>query len=101
MDRKIKVLTLLSIVIAAAIGASLVIAFQPTVKADSTNSSIASDVSQPALSSVNSTVDNASAPFGFSHMGFGGPRGFGPESGRCGGSGGFGQVQVSSDFTLT
>jgi hypothetical protein len=101
MDRKIKVLALLFIVIAAAVGASIVFALQPTAATtNSTTSNIASDVSQPVLSSVNSTSDNASAPFIFGHMGFGGPRGFGPEFGKCGGGPeGFGQVQVSSDFT--
>ena len=101
MDRKIKVLALLTIVLAAAIGASLVFALQTaTVKANSTTNNIASDVSTPTYSSVNSTSDNASAPFIFDHMGFGGPRGSGPEFGRCGGGPeGFGQIQVSSDFT--
>lgn len=98
MDKKIKVLALLSIVIAAALGASLVFALQPTVKADSSTNNIASDVSQSTFSSVNATYDNSSAPFG--HMGFGGQRGFGPELGNSGGeSEGFGQIQVSSDFT--
>lgn len=99
MDNKIKVLTLITIVIAAAVGASLVFALQTTAKADSTNNNIASDVSQPVVSSVNQTVDNSSAPFLFGDMRFGGPRGFGAEFGRRGGPMGFGQLQVSSDFT--
>ena len=93
MENRTKVLALLTIVIAAAVGASLVFALQPTVKAESTTGSIASDVSQPTMFSVNQTTDDASAPFIFGHMRFGGPdmcRGFG--------SGGFGAVQVSSDF---
>jgi|WetSurMetagenome_2_1015567.scaffolds.fasta_scaffold11153_4 hypothetical protein len=99
MDKKLKVLTLFTIIIAATIGATLVFAMQPTANADSTNSNIASDVSQPALSSVNQTVNNASAPLLFGHMRFGGPRGFGSDFGRSGGPMGFGQLQVSSDFT--
>lgn len=97
MDKKIKVLTLLTIILAAAFGGSLVFALQSTVKADSTNNNIASDVAQPALSSVNQTVDNASVPF-IGHMHFVGTRGFG-EFGKFGCSARFGQIQVSSDFT--
>ena len=97
MDKKIKVLALLTIVLAAVVGASLIFGLQSTGKADSTTNSIASDVSQPALSSVNQTVDNASIPF-FSHMRFGGARGFG-DFGRLSSPIRFGQIQVSSDFT--
>ena len=97
MDKKIKVFTLLTIILAAAVGVSLVFAIQSTMKADSTNVNIASDVAQPALSSVNQTVDNASVPF-IGHMRFGSSRGFG-EFGRFGCSARFGQIQVSSDFT--
>ena len=96
MDRKIMVLSLFGIVLAAVIGASFVFALQPTVKADSTTNNIASGVSQPALSSVNMTNTNM-PELRFGHMGFGAPRGMG--LGRSGGSGGFGQIQVSSDFT--
>jgi hypothetical protein len=98
MNRNIKVLALISIVIAAAIGASLVFALQPTVKADSTTGSLASDVSLPALSSVNST-DNNTEPSNI-FMGFDGPRGMFEPRGRGGfGNEGFGVFQLSSDFT--
>jgi hypothetical protein len=98
MDRKIKILSLLVIVLATVVGASLVLALQPTVKADSTTNSIASDVSQSALSSVNMTNTNV-PEFGFGHLEFGGSRGMSPEFGRCRGPEGFSQIQVSSDFT--
>jgi hypothetical protein len=96
MDKKIKILALLAIVIVAVVGSSLAFALQPTVKADLTNN-ISSDVSQPALSSVNQTVDNASIP-SIGHMRFEGLRGIG-EFGRFGCPARFGQIQVSSDFT--
>ena len=98
MDRKIKVLSLLSIVIVATVAGSL-LAMQSTVKAN-TNSMIASDVQSPALSSVNATDNN-----GFIFTGdisFGGPRGMGRGfggPGGCRGPGGFGSIQISSDFT--
>jgi hypothetical protein len=98
MDRKIKVLSLLVIVLAAVVGASLVFALQPTATTDSNTNNISSDVSQPALSSVNATEINT-PQFGFGHMGFGGSRGIGTEFGRSRGPEGFGQMQVSSDFT--
>jgi hypothetical protein len=98
MDRKTKVLSLLAIVLVSVIGTSLVLALQPTVKADSTKNNIASDVSQSALSSVNMTNTNV-PQFGFGHLGFEGPRGMSQEFGRCRGPEGFGQMQVSSDFT--
>ena len=53
MDKKIKVLALVSLVIAASIAGSIVLAMQSTAKADA-NSSVASDV-QPTLSSVTET----------------------------------------------
>ncbi len=80
---------------------------QSTVKADS-NSAVASDA-QPTLSSVNAT--NNGGFFDNGYMGFGGPRGMGMGQRirrfrRFGGNfssammpGGFGSIQVSSDFT--
>ena len=117
MDRKIKVLALISLVVAASVVASLVLAMQSTAKAD-TNSAVASDV-QPTLSSVNGTDNggfiNGDMGFGGHRMGgFGGPGGMGglggPRGmggfGEFGGNlssammpGGFGSIQVSSDFT--
>jgi len=107
MDRKIKVLALISIIVAAAVGATAVLALQSTAKADST-ASIAQDV-QPALSSINATNNNC---FITGYMGFGGPRGMGRgfgggfrAFGAFGGNffngtvGGFGSIQVSSAFT--
>jgi hypothetical protein len=103
MDKKIKVLALISIVIAATVAASIILVEQSTAKAD-TNGTVGSDV-QPTLSSVNTTNTG-----NFSINGFMGFRGFGDH--RCmgmgrgfggsqgfGGQGGFGSIQVSSDFT--
>jgi len=109
MDRKIKVLALISIIVAAAVGVAVVFASQSTAKADST-ASVAQNA-QPALSSINATNNNC---FNFGYTGFGGPKGFGGgfgggpfggRSGRFGGNffngsvGGFGSIQVSSAFT--
>jgi hypothetical protein len=108
MDRKIKVLALISIVVAAAVGAAVVLALQSTAKADP--NAPASDV-QATLSSLNATNNNG---FMNGYMGFAGPRGTGggfggPDRrggfGRFGGNffngtaGGFGSIQVSSAFT--
>jgi hypothetical protein len=98
MNTKIKVLALISLVIAASVAASIVLVMQSTAKADPT-SSVASDV-QPTLSSVNET--NNSGLFFSGYMGFrdngGMDRGCrGP--GGPGGFGEFGAIQVSSDFT--
>ncbi|MGA3112245.1 MAG: hypothetical protein ABSE15_09480 [Candidatus Bathyarchaeia archaeon] len=105
MDRKIKVLALISIVVAAAFGTAIVIATQSLAKADATGS-LGQSV-QPELSSINATNDNG---FGFmnGYMGFGGPGGKGEQFGGCGGFGenfvngtavGFGPIQISSAFT--
>jgi len=109
MDRKIKVLALISIIVAAAVGVAVVFASQSTAKADST-ASVAQDA-QSALSSVNATNNNC---FNSGYIGFGGPKGFGggfgggPSGGRFGRFGGnffngtvggFGSIQVSSAFT--
>lgn len=99
MNTKIKVLALISLVIAASVIASVVLAMQSTAKADPT-SSVASDVQQPTLSSVNETSNNGSFLIG--HMGFGNIGGMGRGCrgpGGLGGFGGFGAIQVSSDFT--
>ena len=103
MDRKIKVLALITIVVAAAVGTSLVFALQPTTKANLT-ASVAQDV-QPAVSSVNATAPNGNG-FMNGYMPFGGPmamgRGFGG-FGRFGGNffngTGPGSIQVSAAFT--
>lgn len=102
MNRKIKVLALISVVVVAVIAASLVLAMQSTVKADS-NNVVASDA-ESTLSSVNAT--NIGGFFNNGYMGFGGPRGMGRGFGGFGGNfssammpGGFGSIQVSSDFT--
>ncbi len=90
MDKKIKVLSLLSIVIVATVAGSLVLDMQSTAKAETNN--VASDV-QPTLSSVNAT--NNFGLFANGDMHFGGLR-----MGRgFGGPEGFGSIQVSSDFT--
>jgi hypothetical protein len=110
MDRKIKVLALISIVVAAAVGAAIVLALQSTVKANTT-ASVAQDA-QPTLSSINATNNNG---FITGCMGFGGPKGmgggFGGFKGFKGGFlgfggnlfngtvGGLGSIQVSSAFT--
>lgn len=94
MNRKIKVLALISVVVVAVVAASLVLAMQSTVKADS-NNAVASDA-ESTLPSINAT--NISGFFNNEYMGFGGPRGMGMGQG-FGGFGGFGSIQVSSDFT--
>jgi hypothetical protein len=107
MNRKIKVLALISVVVVAVIAASLVLAMQSTVKADS-SSAVASDA-ESTLSSVNTTDIGGFSNNGY--MGFGGPKGMEMGRGFCsfggfGGNlssammpGGFGSIQVSSDFT--
>ena len=109
MDKRIKVLALISIVVAAAFGTALVLATQSLAKADATGS-VGQSV-QPELSSINATSNN-----GF--MGFGGPGGMGDRFHNCGGFGsfdggfggfgenfvngtavGYGSIQISSAFT--
>jgi len=99
MDRRIKVLALISIVVAATFGTVLVLATQSLAKADATGS-VGQSV-QPELSSINATSNN-----GF--MGFGGPGGIGDQFRGCSGFGenfvngtavGFGSIQISSAFT--
>jgi hypothetical protein len=103
MDRKIKVLALISIILAATFVTTLALTLQSTAKADA-NSTVATDL-QPTLSSVNETSAGGFMINGF--MGLGDQRGMG----RGGGFGGpcgpnglgrfgeFGAIQVSSDFT--
>lgn len=103
MDSKIKVLALISIMVAAAVGGALIFALQSTAKGQPTN--VASDIqpSQTTLSSINATNYNGTTG---AFIGFGGPRSFG----RGGGFGGFGGnfvngtngsfgIQVSSAYT--
>lgn len=106
MDRRIKVLALISIVVAAAFGTAMVLAMQSTAKAETTGS--VEQAIQPELSSINATNDNG---FMNGNMGFGGPRGMGGGFRGCGGFGGFGEnfnngtaqgfgpIQISSAFT--
>jgi len=105
MDRKIKVLALITIVVVAVVGAALLLELQLTAKAD-TNASVASDI-QPTLSAINATNNNI---FTRGCMGFGGPGGIGRGFGGFGGFGfgpnffngtaaRFGSIQVSSAFT--
>ena len=116
MNRKIKVLTLISVVVVATIAASLVFAML-TVKANTTPA-VASDVASTP-SSVNATniggfFNNGYIGFGGpggprGGGGFGGPRGVGrgfSDFGVFGGNfssamipGTFGSIQVSSAFT--
>lgn len=90
MDKKIKVITLVSIVVLAALGAALLVTTELNpAKADT--ATVSQDV-QPTLPSVNATFGN-----GFN----GGHGGFGPRM-ICGGSGTFGgsgNIQLSSAFT--
>ena len=106
MNRKIKLLALISIaVVLAAVATSLALAAQSTVKADTT-AAVASDVTSAPLA-VNATYSGGI--FNNGYMGFGGPGGpmaigggFGGPRGMgrgFGGPGGFGSIQVSSDFT--
>jgi len=110
MDRKIKLLALVSIaVVLAAVGTSLVLAEQNTAKADIT-AQVASDVTSTPTLAVNAS-DNwgfpSNGPMGLGGPmamgmggGFGGPRGMNRGFGGPGGMmGGFGAIQVSSDFT--
>ena len=104
MNRKIKVLALISIIVAAAIATSLVLAMQSTVKANTT-ATVASDVASPS-SSLNAT--NNGGLFNMGRMGFGGARSVGRGLGGFEARGGnfsnamaprgFGSIQVSSDF---
>ncbi|MGO8807123.1 MAG: hypothetical protein ACLQO7_11070 [Candidatus Bathyarchaeia archaeon] len=115
MNRKIKVLSLIAVIVVATIAASLVFAMQSTVKANTT--AVASDVASPS-SSVNAT--NIGGFFNNGYMGFGGPREMGRGFGGFGGLGGinfsngtifegnfssaimpgrFGAIQISSAFT--
>ncbi|MGA2386817.1 MAG: hypothetical protein ABSG33_09825 [Candidatus Bathyarchaeia archaeon] len=108
MDNKIKVLALISIVVAAAVGTAMVLASQTTAKGETPT--VASDV-QPQLSSINATNSNG---FQNGFMGFAGPRGMGGGHGGHDGFGGFqgfgvnffngtangfGPIQVSAAFT--
>lgn len=95
MNRKIKVLALISFVIAATVAASIVFVTQSVAKADA-NNSVASDV-QPTLSSLNAT-SNAGLFFN-GHLGFGEYGGMNRECRGVGRLGEFGAIQVSSDFT--
>ncbi len=95
MDKKIKVLALISIVIAATVAASIVLVTQSTAKADA-NNSVASDV-QSTLSSVNET-SNAGL-FINSHLGFGDYSGVGRGCRGDGRLGEFSSIQLSVDFT--
>lgn len=98
MNRKIKVLSLISAIVVATVAASLLLAMQSTAKADS-NKAVASDA-ETTLSSINAT--NIGGFFNKGDMGFGGHRGMNQGFGGFGGSegpGGFGSIQVSSDFT--
>jgi len=108
MNRRVKLLALISIaVVLAVVASSLTLAMQPTFKADAT-AAVASDVtSTPTPLAVN--APNNSGSFITGDMGFGGPRGHGGFGGPRGmfagnfSSGmiprGFGSIQVSSDFT--
>jgi hypothetical protein len=116
MDRKIKVLALITIVVAVAFGTVMVLGTQTTPKADTTGS--VKQAIQPELPSVNATNSNG---FINGYMGFGGPgmgggfhghggvgNGFGGFNGGFGGFGenfingsaqGFGSIQISPAFT--
>lgn len=105
MDNKIKVLALISIVVAAAVCGALVFALESTVKGQVNNP--ASDAQQPgqtAISSINATNGNG---FMGGFMGFTGPGQYGRGHGYSGGFGGnyvngtngpFG-IQVSAAYT--
>lgn len=95
IDKKIKVLALVSLIIAASVAGSIIFAMQSTAKADA-NSSVASDV-QPTLSSVTET--NSSQICANGHFGFGDISSVGRGCRSICGIGNFGEIQVSSDFT--
>jgi hypothetical protein len=112
MNRRVKLLALVSIaVVLVAVATSLTLAMQSTVKADTTTA-VASDVtSTPTPLAVNASNNGGlfiAGDMGF--RGYGGPmgmgRGFGGPRGMFAGNfsngmmpGGFGSIQVSSDFT--
>lgn len=101
MERKIKLLALVSIaVVLAAVATSLVLAEQSTVKAETAQ--VASDVTSTSTPLAVNATDNGGF-FGNGPMGFGGPRGMMGMRGGFGGPGGmmggFGALQISSDFT--
>ena len=100
MNRKIKVLALISVVVVAVVAASLVLAMQSTAQADS-NNAVASDL-ESSSSSINMT--GIGGFFAGGHMGFSGPGGMemGPVFGGFGGHEGrrgLSSIQVSSDYT--
>jgi hypothetical protein len=95
MNTKTKALALLSVIVIAAVAGSLIFAMQPTVKAD-TNNIVATDA-ESTLSSVNAT--NNGGFFNNGYMGFGDNRGMGRGCGGFRGPGGFGSIQVSTEFT--
>ncbi len=101
MNAKITALALLSVVAIAAIAGGLLLALQPTVKADTPNSVASDSELTPLVSSITTTTDNNTIGFG----GFGGPFMMGePRLGmgfRGDMRGGFGPgaIQVSSDYT--
>ncbi len=95
MDKKIKVLTLITLVIAISIDASIAFVIQATAMAD-VKGSVASNV-QSTLSSVNETgngglVTNV-------HLGFGDYGVIGRGCRSIGGFQEFSAIQLSSDFT--
>ena len=102
MNTKTKALTLLSVIVIAAVAGTIVFAAQSMVKAD-TPASVASN-SEIASSSINATDSGSNNFNGF----WGGPmmmgvetRGMGGPRGMERGPGGFGPeaIQVSADFT--
>jgi hypothetical protein len=97
MNTKTKALALLAVVALAALAGSLVFAMQSTVKAADNTASVASD-SEPTLSAVNASDINLNH-FNNGFMGPGDRRMMGRGCEGFGGPGGFGQVQVSSEFT--
>jgi hypothetical protein len=96
MNTKTKALALLSVIVIATVAGSLICAVQSTVKADTT-AAVASD-SEPTLSAINATNNDFSS-FNNGYMDFGGHRGMGRGCGGFGAPGGFGPIQVSTEFT--
>jgi len=93
MSTKTKALSLIAVVAIAAIAGTLVYAMaQPTANAQ-TNNTVASDAVSAPTSSPTDNTNNSSTIFNryADFRGFRGP-------GRCG-LNGFGQIQVSSEFT--
>jgi len=103
MNTKTKALSLLAVVAIAAVAGTIAFSMQSTAANAQTpnDNAVASDAVSSPTSTLTDNAYNASAVFNGGYLGFRGrmvPEGGFGGAGRCG-PGGFGQIQVSSDFT--